>query len=193
MSLEHRNKIDWEQVRQRMADAEAALQRAFEPGPEAREAVLLRRASELARLPDDRPGQGGEGGHLLRLRVGGQIVGLEASEVQEIISYSHWAPVPDAHEALLGLVSVRNELVNLFSPFPYLKQPGAGDTTGFAQGALLRHPHLRIALGCHEVLGFIQLRPDQLKEDGVFEHEGRLGVLLDVADVLEPVAALSQV
>lgn len=178
-------RINWEQVKLRMKDAEATLQRAFQPGAEERDAVLLRRAAALAemkgagRLEDDRAQQ------VLLLRVGESVIGLDAAQVAQIVSFQQWAAVPDAHEALLGVVNVRSELVGLCSPYPYLKTTG-GDVSGFVRGAVLRHSTLRLALGCDEVLGFVHLAPEAIKENHVFEAAGRLGVLLDANVILEP-------
>jgi chemotaxis signal transduction protein len=182
-------RIDWELVRLRMKDAEATLQRAFEPGTEEREAVLLRRAAALAEKKEAGRPNHENTQQLLLLRVGESVIGLDASQVSQIISFQHWAAVPDAHDALLGVVNVRSELVSLCSPYPYLKTTG-GDVSEFVRGAVLRHPSLRLALGCHEVLGFVRLASEEIKENNLFEAAGRLGVLLDANVILEPFYSL---
>lgn len=182
-------RIDWELVKQRMKDAEATLQRAFEPGAEEQAAVLLRRAAVLAGTKKTGQQQHENSLQVLLLRVGEAVIGLDASQVSQIVSFQQWAAVPDAHDALLGVVNVRSELVSLCSPYPYLKTTG-GDVSGFVRGAVLRHRTLRLALGCHEVLGFVHLAPEEIKENNVFEAAGRLGVLLDANVILEPFHSL---
>lgn len=182
-------RIDWKLVSQRMKDAEAALQRAFEPAEEDREAVLLRRAAALAGKNEEGLRRHENSPQVLLLRVGESVIGLDASQVSQIVSFQQWAAVPDAHDALLGVVNVRSELVCLCSPYPYLKTNG-GDVSGFVRGVVLRHPTLRLALGCHEVLGFVRLTAEDVKENNVFEAAGRLGVLLDSNVILEPFLSL---
>ncbi|HSJ01056.1 MAG TPA: chemotaxis protein CheW [Verrucomicrobium sp.] len=155
------------------------------------EKILLRRAAALADRKShiDAPADVLE---VLLLQVGPHLLGLPAADVRQIFSFPRWAPVPEAHPALLGVISVQNDLICLISPYPYLKET-SGPVDHFSKAVLLIHPVLRVALGCDEVLGFAKLTPDQIKENRVFESGGRPGILLDANQVLEAFQTASPV
>jgi chemotaxis signal transduction protein len=151
---------------------------------EAIERVLTERAQALAgrglRGPEEISGRG-----LLLFRVGRGLAGVELSSVREIFRIHGYAPVPDAHEWLAGVVSAHNEFLSLIDTRRLLKLPGSSDPDApFTHALHLRHDRLRIALGCGEVLRLENIAANQWQEDRLFLSRGEVGALIDVDALL---------
>jgi chemotaxis signal transduction protein len=176
--------IDWGLVHQQLADAEASLDRDFRLAEQSAEAVLERRASLLAsRHTRSLPGSADV--HVVLIEAAGKLMALPADAVSQVVSIPSWTPVPDAHESLLGIINVQNDLVALLSPWAF-SVGTPGESSDFKKAVVLAHPVLRLAVGCDEVPGLVRLSHDQIKEDRLFEWQGGLGVMLDANEVLQP-------
>jgi hypothetical protein len=154
-------KTDWQAVRRKLDENAHLLQSAFDPSREVIDDILAARAQHLAR----RQGQGAEytaRRTVLLIEVGGSTAGIEIQWIQEVVNLAqNFTPVPDADEVLLGVVNVHNQLVNLINPGPLLNEELPAGSGAFSQAVMLRHPQLRVAIGCSQVRAsvFLPSRP----------------------------------
>ena len=105
--------IDWREVRERLARRNAVLAQTFAGrGPWA-DAVLDRRAEELAEPPPALDGEGA-GIPMLVARGAEMLYGLELRHLGQIVPMPRLARVPGAPHAVLGVIAVAGRVMRLF-------------------------------------------------------------------------------
>lgn len=105
--------IDWREVRERLARRNAVLAQTFAGrGPWA-DAVLDRRAEELAEPPPALDGEGA-GIPMLVARGAEMLYGLDLRHLGQIVPMPRLARVPGAPHAVLGVIAVAGRVMRLF-------------------------------------------------------------------------------
>ncbi|MBP2308278.1 chemotaxis protein CheW [Azospirillum melinis] len=108
-----RASIDWNAVREKVAHRTADLEATFAGrGPWA-DAVLARRAQELAEVPQ-LDGEAGTGTPMLVARGAETLYGLELRHLGHIVPMPRLARVPGAPPAILGVIAVAGKVMRLF-------------------------------------------------------------------------------
>jgi purine-binding chemotaxis protein CheW len=108
-----RGSIDWDAVRGKVAHRAADLEATFAGhGPWA-DAVLARRAQELAEVPQ-RDDEAGTGTPMLVARGAETLYGLELRHLGNIVPMPRLARVPGAPPAVLGVIAVAGKVMRLF-------------------------------------------------------------------------------
>jgi purine-binding chemotaxis protein CheW len=95
---------------------------------------------------------------LLVFRVGAERFAVPLAGVDEVIDGPAVQPLPDAGEHLLGIATVRGELVSVYDPRPLLRVDGA--VTGAA--LLFARGERRVALAIDDVYDAITIEPDEV-------------------------------
>jgi hypothetical protein len=77
--------------------------------------------------------------------------------------------------------------VNLINPGPLLNEELPAGSGAFSQAVMLRHPQLRVAIGCSQVVDLVDLAEDAWQSERLFFfHPDRSpGVLLDIHALLQ--------
>jgi purine-binding chemotaxis protein CheW len=119
-----RQAIDWDSVRHRLAETEAALAREFAPEPAESAAILRRRAAELAREPPAE--EGGERLELLEFVLAGEHYALEFSYVREVCQLKELTPLPCVPPFVLGITNVRGQIISVLDFKRFFDLPRAG-------------------------------------------------------------------
>lgn len=185
--MSEKQKIDWQAVHRTLDESSHLLKTAFEPTPEVVDRTLAARAEHLARRQAITALQT-TGRTVLLLAVGESVAGIEIHWIQEVVNLGQSpTPVPDAHELLLGVVNVHNQLVTLVNPQPLLNEAAAAVSGEISQAVLLRHPQLKVAIGCTQVLDLVEVQDEAWQSDRLFffNAEQTPGVLLDVRSLLQ--------
>lgn len=105
--------VDWDAVRGKLAHRTADLEATFAGrGPWA-DAVLDRRAQELAEVPQ-RDDEAGTGTPMLVARGAETLYGLELRHLGHIVPMPRLARVPGAPPAILGVIAVAGKVMRLF-------------------------------------------------------------------------------
>lgn len=185
--MSEKSEIDWPAVHQGLEHGIQLLESAFTPPPEEARRILAERAGALARRQvHDNTAQNRRS--VLLVEVGSHVAGIEIHGVREVLNLPRGhAPVPDAHDLLLGVVNVQSQIVNLVNPWPLLRESApAGGAAAFPHAVLLRHAHLSVAIGCTAVLSIVELPPEAWQDERLFLHGSaqRPAVLVDVAALL---------
>ncbi|WP_431856239.1 chemotaxis protein CheW [Azospirillum sp.] len=185
-------RIDWDEVRARIARQRAALEDAFAGrGPWADE-LLRRRAVQLAGDADDR--RTADALTVLVARGAATTYALEVRHLARILPLPRVAPVPGAPPELLGLIAAGGRVMRLFDVDRLCGGESDADGSGFA--VTLRGGERPAALRLATVEAVRSLPAADLRPvDG-----GRLiravteerVALLDVAAVLERIGAAGE-
>ncbi len=126
------------------------------------EEVLKRRAEQLAKLPLS-PDAGDEV-EVLVCRLGGERYAVETRHLRAVQWASGITPVPSTHGFVMGIVSVRGEIVTLLDLAAMIGLSSIGPKEGEACPALLLGlPGLRSGLVVDEVLGVERYRLNSLQ------------------------------
>ncbi|KAA0592405.1 purine-binding chemotaxis protein CheW [Azospirillum lipoferum] len=128
--------IDWEAVREKLARRTADLEATFAGrGPWA-DAVLARRAEELAATPqtgDLIDGEAGIGTPMLVARGVETLYGLELRHLGHIVPMPRLARVPGAPPAVLGVIAVAGRVMRLFDLDRLCSGPSLRGAAGSAE------------------------------------------------------------
>jgi purine-binding chemotaxis protein CheW len=135
-----------------------------DPDADARtEAVLKHRAEQLARRAADE--ESGQSVEVIICRLGNERYAVETSVLRAVHWPSGATPVPSTPSYVLGLVSIRGEIITLLDLAAMLGLPGTASAAeaGTRPALLVGLPGVRAGLVVDEVLGVEQLRLDSLE------------------------------
>lgn len=128
---------------------------------------------------------------LLVFRLGGERFAVPLGDVDEVIDGPSVQPLPDSTEHLLGVATIRGELVSVYDPRPLLRVDGEvrGAALLFARGGR------RIALAIDDVYDAILVEESELLPSRVIDtSDGLLAGLVrrgsDLIAVLDTEALL---
>ncbi|TDU71343.1 CheW-like protein [Prosthecobacter fusiformis] len=177
--------IDWQTAQQQLLESSLRVERAFTQPSEQVEEILIKRAEILAQrnrtqqtAVSHRP--------ILLLQIGPHTAGIEVRWLKGVIRMNQEAaPVPDAHELLLGIINVQAELVNLINPWPLLHETPQ-EETACSHAVLIRHGQLKVAVACNGIIGLTDLPENAWQDERLFLHAPNQppGVLLDIHSLL---------
>jgi purine-binding chemotaxis protein CheW len=137
---------------------------------------------------------------LLVFRLGRELFGVELSGVHEVIDGPVLNHVPDSPASVLGVASVRGELITVYDPTPLLT---GGATTPAAHAMLLfAHGERRIGLAVDDVFDAVLLEESMLRNvngldagdgllRGLARHNDDLIAVLDVAVLVDAATAVA--
>ena len=127
------------------------------------EELLRRRAEQLATRAADE--QGGQSVEVIVCRLGGERYAVETRFLRAVQWTSGATPVPSTPSYVLGLVSIRGEIITLLELAAMLGLPAtaSADGPGPRPALLVGLPGVRAGLVVDEVLGVEQLRLDNLE------------------------------
>lgn len=149
--------LDVGRLRGRLADL-AGLTRACwlpEPEPAAAEALLRRRAEELARPIDPEPDEAGL--ELLEFRLGAERFGLDVAWATAAAQAREITAIPCAPAGVVGCLSLRGRVHSVLDARPLLGRPVEGERRAAGPVILLQGPDMEFGLLVDEILGVIRL------------------------------------
>ncbi len=196
--------IDWEDVRQRIAAAQAALVELDEISPEELQKAWARRAAQLAKKPTQQDQD--EQIELVVVQLGRELYGLDVQYVFDIKPLMQITRVPRVPNWVAGVVNLRGRILSVVDLRLLFGLPAAArnveedfHTLG-AKGFLVvvESSVMQVALLCDDVLTVETLPISQIQESsgsirglrpeyvlGVIERaQGGLLVILDVPALL---------
>lgn len=186
--MSEKQDIDWQAVHQQLATGGQLLETAFEPSPETVDKILAQRAEQLAQRQHATKVAQSSHRTVLLLEVGTYTAGIEIQWIQEVVNLERkHAPVPDAHELLLGVINVHNQLACLVNPWLLMNEKSHEPQLTFPQAVFLRHANLRVAIGCTRTLNLVELAEESWQSDRLFLYgeERKPGVLLDIRHLMK--------
>lgn len=117
--------LDWSVVRQRMAAAGVAIDRAGTHDPEATRRILRARAQALAPAPEPAVSEQLD---LLAFRLAWEDYAVESRFVREVCALEQLTPVPCTPPFVLGLVNLHGEILSVIDLKTFFELPAQGLT-----------------------------------------------------------------
>jgi purine-binding chemotaxis protein CheW len=165
---QERQATDWEQVRQRIAQAEAVLSKLDETKPEVLREIWTRRAQELAQKPvqEDQAQQI----QLVLARLGNELYGLDAQFVYDIKPAAQITPVPRVPDWVAGVVNLRGRIFSIVDLQKFFglnqaeqdQENHTRDTNGFL--IVVEIPEMEVALLAQDVLNVESIPISHIQE-----------------------------
>ena len=104
---------------------------------------------------------------LLVFRVGAERFGVELQAVDEVIDAPAVQSIPDAPATVLGVATIRGELITVYDPHPLLRVQGRLEEGGNGAALLFARDDRRVALAIDDVYDAIRIEDgDLLKAPG---------------------------
>jgi len=114
--------IDWEETRERLREAEEALEKALIPSEETVDRVYRERALQIAK-PLDEPEEDARGTKTLVFSLGSETYGIAISELVEVLRSTTCTPAPRAPAAIAGVINLRGEIRSVIDLAQLLSLP----------------------------------------------------------------------
>jgi purine-binding chemotaxis protein CheW len=153
--------FDWEDIRQRIAAAGAALSGMGQLAPEVVQEILERRAAQLAEVPLQE--EEGERIELALIRLGSEIYGLEVRYVFDIRPVEQITRVPRVPDWVAGVVNLRGRILSVLDLQRFFGLPPAErDGDGFL--VVVETPDVEVALLADDVLAVEVLPTSQVQD-----------------------------
>ena len=118
--------INWADVRERLARAQAAATAALEPPPERVRALMDERARALARPPAQ--SEETDAIAVMTFALGTERYAIETEYAREVVRLTDFSPVPGAPDFVLGVTNLRGEVLYLVDLRTFFDVPSKGLT-----------------------------------------------------------------
>jgi len=151
----------WEEVRTELEAARQALERGGDPPPERKKAVLKARAHTLARVPVSE-GETGESIEVVEVLLANERYAIESAYVREIYPLKDLTPLPCTPSFILGIISVRGQIVSIVDLKKFFDLPERG-LTELNKVVILQSSEMRFGILADAVLGVRLVPTDSLQ------------------------------
>ena len=105
--------IDWQAMRNRLAQAAAATEESHRLTPERMRAILQERARIAARIPPQAPAAGSVL-EVIRFHLGEERYAVETRYLREILRVKEITPLPGTPDFLVGIANLRGQIMAVF-------------------------------------------------------------------------------
>ena len=146
-------RIDWEQIKRRLAEAEEALAAAL-VFDERRKGDLLQRRAEYFAARRSAPSKPEETQSVMIFFLGPERYAVELPRLRQVISPDNLVPIPGAPQAMLGIMNFRGEVGTIWSLARLLDLPNAEISAGPTAAPDRPDRHVIVAKAGFEV-GFL--------------------------------------
>lgn len=148
--------FDWAQIKRRMADSAAVLERSATPVGEAKTAILKARAKALAREPQHQEHQIYEQLEVIEFVLAYERYALEVSYVREVHPLKEITALPGTPAFVAGIVNVRGQIVSVIDLKRLFELPDKG-LTDLNKVIILKNGRMEFGLLVDAVVGVHRL------------------------------------
>lgn len=153
---------DWQQIRERLAQAHAILQQAERLSPERARAILEERGRILARVPPH-ASAAAEMVEVLTFALGQERYGIGTNYVREVLPFADCALVPETPPFVIGVVNVRGQILALFDLSKFFGLADQEDTAA-SRIVVLGEERAEFGVRATAVCEVVRLRTDEVLE-----------------------------
>jgi len=155
------SRMDWSAIQRRLERANAALEQKTAPAAEEKKNILKARARALAREPD--AGRTGlDQIAVVEFLLAGERYAVESAYVREVCRLIELTPLPGTPAFVLGIISVRGQIVSVIDPKRFFDLPQKG-LTDLNKVILISDGTMEFGLLADAVLGVCRLFVKELQ------------------------------
>jgi purine-binding chemotaxis protein CheW len=140
---EKQARLDWREIRQRLAAVGEALCKGGEADPGELQRILAERARDLAQEPAGE--EVGSQLEIIEFQLAHERYGIESSLVSEVLPLREYTVVPCTPAFVLGIVNVRGRIVSVVNLKKFFDLPAKG-LTELNRVIILRTPQMELGL-----------------------------------------------
>lgn len=157
--------LDWQGIRARLGQAEAATASALDPTPERARQMLEQRARDLAREPAATSAAAIQL-NLIAFGLAGETYGIETSLVRQVVRLERFTPVPGTPDFVVGVTNVRGSVTPVFDIRTFFNLKASG-LTDLSRLLLLGREEVEFGILADAVYG-----QEELAESDIAETSG---------------------
>lgn len=117
-------RIDWDEIRQRINAAGAAIESGYTPSPEETKHILKKRAEILARAKEITVDEYSI--EVVEFLLANEHYGIESHFIREVYPLKDYTPLPGVPPFVLGLVNVRGRILSVVDIKKFFDMPDKG-------------------------------------------------------------------
>jgi purine-binding chemotaxis protein CheW len=118
--------VDWEALRQKLADATASIENDSGQDPETVSGILEARARAAAKPPEKR--DDAKALSVLAFSLAGESYGVEIAYVREVCQLKNLTPLPGLPPSVAGVMNLRGRILAIFDLRRFFELPASGIT-----------------------------------------------------------------
>ena len=151
----------WSEIHHRLDRVEAALKQRLEPSSAEKKQILQARASALAKEITKK--EATQSIEIVEFLLASEKYGIESSYVREVYPMKQFTPLPCTPSFVLGIISVRGQILSVIDIKKYFDLPEKG-LTDLNKVILVHTPAMELGILADTILGvrsipLAQIRP----------------------------------
>ncbi len=148
-TLQQKTNLNWDQLHERIAAVESALDETSTASPETLHRAWAQRAAQIARKAAE--GDLGEQCQLVVVRLGQELYGLEVQYVFDVRPLERLTPIPRLPHWVLGVVNLRGQILSVVDLAGFLGLPHADKPAESDYLVVIETPEMELALRVDEI------------------------------------------
>lgn len=144
----------WSVLHQQMEQSAQRLRQTLTTSPEEQKAILKKRAEKLAQKGKIKVA--GKCIEVVEFRLAEEQYTVECLYVREVYPLKQLTPIPGTPDFILGIVSVRGEIISVVDLKKFFEMPQKG-LTDLTRVIILHHQDMEFGILAEEVMGTISL------------------------------------
>ncbi|MBU1566732.1 MAG: chemotaxis protein CheW [Proteobacteria bacterium] len=183
--------IDWNQLHQRMAAANAMIAHGWIPSPAERKRILKERAELLAVAEEKQTTE--QTIEIVEFLLAREHYGIESSSIREVYPLKDYTPLPGVPSFVLGLMNVRGRIISVVDIKRFFDMPEKG-ISNLNKVIIINDHKMELGILADEILGVRNIAISELDQPlptltGILEKfvrgvTGECLVVLDAARIL---------
>lgn len=154
-------RIDWNEVRQRLENAGAAIEHATTPDPEETRRILKMRAQALGRISSS-PKAVKEQIEVVEFVLAQERYAVESQHVRDVYPLEQLTPVPCTPTFVLGIVNLRGEILSVIDIKKFFDLPDKG-LTDLNKVIVLESDQMRFGILADAIIGVHAIPVDEVQ------------------------------
>jgi purine-binding chemotaxis protein CheW len=155
--------IDWSEIHRRVDDTHKLIEQGFNPTHEEKKRILAERARILAHFVEDRNDvENAE--QIVEFLLADEHYGFEMKYIREILPFKKLTPVPCTPDFILGITSIRGQILSVMDMKKFFNLPQKG-LTDLNKLIILHDGDMELGILADRVFGEKSIQADAVQTD----------------------------
>ncbi|MGA2400781.1 MAG: chemotaxis protein CheW [Syntrophobacteraceae bacterium] len=153
-------RIDWNEIHERIAKTSVAIEKGFSPSPEDRQRILKARADALAREYERE--KDAEHVEIVEFMLANEHYGIESYYVSEVYPLKDYTPIPGVPPFVLGLLNVRGRIISVIDIKKFFDMPEKG-ISDLNSVLIIRDDKMEFGILADSILGVRKIAVERIQ------------------------------